>query len=93
MKGFSDHTATIPTSGYRRRKSVLAKILLIIAIFLSPGIYASHDYFLPHEEQEPNWQLDKTVNGVEFFYALSACKGSDAVFLKLNNLNKHAVEV
>ena len=94
MKSFSGNTVTIPTSGYCRRKSVLGKTLLIIAIlFLSPGIYASHNYPLSLPEQDLNWQLDKTVNGVEFFYALSACKGGDAVFLKLNNKNKYPVEV
>ena len=94
MKSFSGSTVVIPPSGYCRRKSRRARILLFIAIlFLSPDIYAFHNYFLPSPEQDLNWQLDKTVNGVEFFYALSACKGSDAVFLKLNNKNKYPVEV
>ena len=94
MKSFSGSTVVIPPSGYCRRKSRRAKILLFIAIlFLSPDIYAFHNYFLPSPEQDLNWQLDKTVNGVEFFYALSSCSGSNAVFLKLNNKNKYAVEV
>ena len=94
MKSFSGNTVIIPTPGYCSRKFGRAKTLLIIAIlFFSPGIYASHNYPLSLPEQDLNWQLDKTVNGVEFFYALSACKGSDAVFLKLNNKNKYPVEV
>jgi hypothetical protein len=94
MKSFSGNAVIVSTPGYCSRRFGRAKALLIIAIlFFSPGIYASQNAPLSLPQQDLNWQLDKTVNGVEFFYALSACKGSDAVFLKLNNKNKYPVEV
>ncbi|MFT3705755.1 MAG: hypothetical protein QM802_25525 [Agriterribacter sp.] len=40
-----------------------------------------------------NWQLDKTVAGVDFFYAISSCNGDNVVFLKMNNKNQYSVEV
>ncbi len=94
MKSFSGNAALISTSGCCSRKFVRAKALLIVAfLFFPPGIYASHNAPLWLREQNLNWQLDKTVNGVEFFYALSACQSNDAVFLKLNNTNKYPVNV
>lgn len=94
MKSFSGNTVIIPASGYLGRKPGRVKIILtIIVLFLSTGIRAVNHYPLSLPEQYLNWQLDTTVNGVEFFYALSACKGSDVVFLKLNNTNKYPVNV
>jgi hypothetical protein len=94
MKSLSENTVIIPASGYLGRKFVGVKIVLTIAIlFLSTGIHAINPHPLPLPEPYLNWQWDKTVNGVEFSYALSACKGSDVVFLKLNNTNKYPVDV
>ncbi len=94
MKCFSGNTVTIPASGHLDRKFVRLKIVLTIAtLFLSTGLHAINPHPLSLPEPHLNWQRDKTVDGVEFFYALSACKGSDVVFLKLNNTNKYPVNV
>ena len=42
---------------------------------------------------ELKWQLDKTISGVEFFYAISSCGGQDVVFLKMKNNNNYSVEI
>lgn len=94
MKCFSGNTVIIPTLGYLNRKFVRTKIVLtIVILLLSTGAHAINPHPLSLPEQYLNWQLDKTVNGVELFYALSACKGSDVVFLRLNNTNKYPVNV
>ncbi|HRP57698.1 hypothetical protein [Agriterribacter sp.] len=96
MKSFSGNTVIVSAPGYFSRKIGRAKIVLTIFIlFLSTGIRAINHYPLPLPEQYLGlkWQLDKTVKGVQFFYALSVCEGSDIVFLKLNNTNKYPVNV
>lgn len=94
MKGFFKHAAFMHSALHC---SARVNTLLIIAIaFLSPLLYASgnnHNYPLFLAEKNLNWQHDKTVGGVELFYAISSCKGSSAVFLKMNNKNKYPVEV
>ena len=91
MKSFYENIMTMPSFPYYRWK---AKILLVITIFLfSPALHASRSYLLSSPEQDLNWQHDKTVGGVELYYAISPCKGSSAVFLKMNNKNKYPVEV
>ncbi len=94
MKSFSGNILLIPASGYLGRKFVRVKIVLtIVILFLSTGIHAISPHPLSLPEPYLNWQWDKTVSGVEFSYALSACKGSDVVFLKLKNTNKYPVNV
>ena len=91
MKSFYENIMTMPSFPYYRWK---AKILLVITIFLfSPALHANRSYPLSSPEQDLNWQHDKTVGGVELNYAISPCKGSSAVFLKMNNKNKYPVEV
>ncbi|RYZ55951.1 MAG: hypothetical protein EOO14_12730 [Chitinophagaceae bacterium] len=40
-----------------------------------------------------DWQLDATVNGVEFYHAITECGGRKIVFLKVNNKNAYKVNV
>lgn len=40
-----------------------------------------------------NWTLAKTVGNVDFYYKISICKGSNAVFLKFDNKNKYSVQI
>lgn len=71
-----------------------AKTLLIITILMFSSAVRANNSSLPlSANQYLNWQYDKTVGGVDLFYAISSCKGSSVVFLKMNNKNKHAVEV
>ena len=92
MKSFYENITTMPSFPYYSRK---AKIFLIITIFLfSPALHANNSCLLSSSpEQDLNWQLNKTAGGVELYYAISPCKGSSAVFLKMNNKNKYPVEV
>lgn len=39
-----------------------------------------------------DWQLDKTVAGVEFYHSISTCNGKSVVFLKLVNTNSYSVK-
>ena len=48
--------------------------------------------FLPLP-QNLNWQLETTVNGVEFYYAISKCNTENVVFLKMKNKNNYNVQV
>ena len=66
----------------------------LVAVFLMQS--ATPVFSMPARNTQPaelNWQLDKTVNGVDFFYAMSSCDGHDVVFLKMKNKNKYSVEI
>lgn len=77
----------------RRNKILILFTLLIHSSAMTAGEYFWHAS--PPPSQDLKWQLDKTVSGVQFFYAIAACHGKDGdvVFLKMNNKNAYAVEV
>jgi hypothetical protein len=71
-----------------------AAYTFLVVVFLM--LSASHVFSMCMRNTQPaelNWQLDKTVNGVDFFYAMSSCDGHDVVFLKIKNKNKYSVEI
>ena len=67
-------------------------VILPLLIFSAPKVRAS-----PPQPQiiqaVIQWQLDKTVGGVEFYYAISTCNKENVVFIKMNNKNSYSVEV
>ncbi|HTN05161.1 hypothetical protein [Agriterribacter sp.] len=94
MKVFFEHAVIMPSALYYSLK--VKTLLIIVIVLLSPILYASgnnHNYPLSSAEQYLNWQHNKTVGGVELYYAISLCKGGSAVFLKMNNKNRYPVEV
>ncbi|MCC6289018.1 MAG: hypothetical protein IT249_14130 [Chitinophagaceae bacterium] len=65
--------------------------VLIIAFFsFSPKGYSKLFLEMP---QNLNWQLETTVNAVEFYYAISKCNTETVVFLKMKNKNNYNVQV
>lgn len=67
-------------------------LIPLILIFSAPKLWASPPQ--PHHNQSViQWQLDKTVGGVEFYFAISTCNKENVVFLKMNNKNNYPVEV
>lgn len=94
MKSFFETVTIMASTPYGSPKG--KTLLIIITLLLSPLLHTfSNNYNDPlsSPEQDLNWQHDKTVGGVELFYAISPCKGSSAVFLKMNNKNRYPVEV
>ncbi|HEX5024050.1 MAG TPA: hypothetical protein VFV68_02210 [Agriterribacter sp.] len=73
-------------------KLLMLCVWLVVCSGTTAGDYFYHASPPSHDL---NWHLDKTVNGVQFFYAIAACNGKngDVVFLKMNNKNTYAVEV
>lgn len=61
--------------------------LLILASFNGPEVL----YQMPPQQVE--WQLDTTLEGVQFFHASIACNGKQAVIIKFNNQNNYPVQV
>jgi len=94
---FNEKIATVYGKSFLSWMSRCSKLLMLSALLIPSSTITAGDYFwqasLPSHDL--NWQLDKTVNGVQFFYAIAACNGKngDVVFLKMNNKNAYAVEV
>lgn len=65
-------------------------LILLLTFYSYAGSSTTSSGVLP---LDLNWQLDKTVSGVDFFYAKSSCDGHDVVFLKMKNKNKYSVEI
>ncbi|PVD49476.1 hypothetical protein DC498_24730 [Terrimonas sp.] len=68
------------------------RIYLVIIIVFSFFFKSYSNAFLPLP-QNLNWQLETTVNGVEFYYAISKCNTESVVFLKMKNKNNYNVQV
>jgi hypothetical protein len=81
-------------SNWSQRLSFLFLLLLLSAFSVSNSAPPS----LSALQKQPvtvavEWQLDATVNGVEFYHAIAECKGRKIVFLKVNNKNAYKVNV
>ncbi len=76
---------------YSKLQSSFRLCLLIVIIF-SISFKGYSNLFLPLP-QNLNWQLETTVNGVEFYYAISKCNTENVVFLKMKNKNNYNVQV
>ncbi|MFT3750043.1 MAG: hypothetical protein QM768_17125 [Agriterribacter sp.] len=68
------------------------RVCLVIIIIFSFSLKSHSSLFLPLQ-QNLNWQLETTVNGVEFYYAISKCNTENVVFLKMKNKNNYNVQV
>lgn len=53
----------------------------------------THSYLSTQNQHSINWQLDATVDGVQFYHSISGCNGRKVVFLKFDNTNKYKVNV
>lgn len=67
--------------------------LFILLLLSAQGISALPYQQPPALQNTPQWRLDKTVSGVEFYYAITTCNKENVVFLKMNNKNSYPVEV
>ena len=80
-----------------KRKWTQSFSLLLFLLFFSGFSFANrspHPLHLMKKQQSAvvvDWQLDATVNGVEFYHAVVECGGRNVVFLKLNNKNGYKV--
>lgn len=67
----------------------MAVCLIFLSLFLFPG----YGKCFSTPSQDLDWKLGQTVGGVEFYYAITSCKGSSTVFHKINNKNAYPVQI
>ena len=75
---------------WRRRAS---SVLVLVVMMLSPTWLLAQKNSPPKQSDVLKWQLDATVDGVQFYHAMGACNNANVVFLKMNNTNKYTVNV
>lgn len=78
---------------FSKRKVVFVIAIISLSLCSPPSkgytrINTSYDYW-----PGSNWTFAKTVGNVDFYYKISSCKGSNAVFLKFDNKNKYSVQI
>ena len=67
-------------------------ILIGLLSFLLPA-YLSAQSTAVHQSTPIQWHLDATVQGVQFYHALTSCNGNNVVLLKFNNSNNYSVKL
>lgn len=67
--------------------------LIVLFVFLFPSYLMAQTNSPNKKTATINWQLNATVDGVEFFHAITECSGSNVVLLKFNNKNDHPVKI
>ncbi|NTS42361.1 hypothetical protein HRG84_15780 [Flavisolibacter sp. BT320] len=82
-------------SNWLQRPSFLFLVLLTAAFSVANSAPPSWSVLLKKQPASVaiDWQLDATVNGVEFYHAITECGGRKIVFLKVNNKNAYKVNV
>jgi len=74
----------------RRGISILFAIALLL---LAPTWLLAQKNVPAQQTDEVKWQLDATVDGVQFYHAMGNCNNSNVVYLKMNNTNKYTVNI
>lgn len=64
-----------------------------ICLFFLPCSLLAQKKASVNSANDPAWQLDASVNGVDFYHAMSDCDGKKVVLLKFDNKNKSSVTV
>lgn len=69
-----------------------AVILLLLALAIFSAFRETRSAGLKSTRQV-QWQLDTTLNGVQFLHADMTCNGKQVVLLKFNNQNTYPVKI
>jgi len=81
------------TVARKSNRSLLVTSTLLLIFFFSNSFFTTPLKNPPvRDHYTVDWQLDKTVDGVEFYHAISSCSGKKVVFLKLVNKNSYSVK-